>query len=89
MESEVVFCTGDQMPHVSAKENLQVPQSPLEHPADQDELDKGPQTVANQHNNGDDVTTIWTSFRTLLQKAMDRSIPSNKRQQQQTNKQKG
>ena len=59
------------------KENLQVPQSPLGHPADQDELDKGPQTVAN---NGDDVTTIWTSLRTLLQKAMDRSIPSSKRQ---------
>ena len=50
------------------------------HKADWDnlkkELDKAAQTVVNQYNNGDCVATLWTSFRTLLQKAMDRSIPS-------------
>ena len=40
-----------------------------------EELDIGAQIVVNQHN-GDGVISLWTSFGTLLQKAMDRSIPS-------------
>ena len=67
----------DTKPHVSATPPRRIYKF---HKADWDtmkeELDKEVQTVVNQYNNGDGVTPLWTSFRTLLQKAMDRSIPS-------------
>ena len=76
-DHDIIVTDFDTKPHVSATPPRKIYKF---HKADWDtlkeELDKGAQTVVKQYNNGDGVATLWTSFRTLLQKAMDRSIPS-------------